>query len=252
MISRIISRIKPFFHPLPALGRLARFFLCAAAAFHVLLFLWIMAACGILARRNPSSTSLMTYRAVTTGGRARELRFVPLQRIPRSVQLMFIELEDKKFYTHPGIDPAAILDAYRVNASVGYALYGGSTITQQLARTLFLTPRKTYFRKYVEALIAVEMELFLKKQRILELYLNYIEWGKGVYGIGAASVAAYGRPFAELTVDEFRRLAAIIPNPLRFTTDTFFNSRQMTERYDRLIVRFPDPDQAVIPGEESG
>jgi membrane peptidoglycan carboxypeptidase len=183
----------------------------------------------------------MAYRALSVQGNARPVDFVSLQRIPRSVQLMFIGLEDKKFYRHIGIDPAAIRDAYLVNKAIGYALYGGSTITQQLARTLFLTPRKSYFRKYVEALIALEMDLVLRKDRILELYLNYIEWGKDVYGIGAAAHAFYGRPLSRLSVDEFRRLVAILPNPLRYGVDTFSRSGQMAERYRYLVRNFPDP-----------
>jgi monofunctional biosynthetic peptidoglycan transglycosylase len=247
MISSFLVRIRPYFHPVQALARLARLLLWATAVFHACLFFLTLAACVALARWNPPATSLMAYRSLTSSGRIQPLRFVPLRQIPRSVQLMFIRLEDRKFYSHAGIDPAAIRDAYRLNKSIGYALYGGSTIPQQLARTLFLTPRKTYFRKYVEALIAVEMDLILKKERILELYLNYIEWGKGVYGIGAASVASYGRPPASLSVDEFRRLVTILPNPLRFNTDTFARSRQMAERYRYLVEHFPDPEELREP-----
>ena len=253
MIPRFLARIRPHIHPVQALGRLARIFLWAAAAFHACLFFLILAACAVLARWNPPATSLMAYRSLTSSGQVQPLRYVPLRQIPRSVQLMFIRLEDRKFYSHVGIDPAAIRDAYRVNKAIGYTFYGGSTIPQQLARTLFLTPRKTYFRKYVEALIAVEMDLLLNKERILELYHNYIEWGKGVYGIGAASVASYGRPSVGLSVDEYRRLVTILPNPLRFNTDTFARSRQMAERYRYLVEHFPDPTelQDPAPSEEA-
>jgi monofunctional biosynthetic peptidoglycan transglycosylase len=252
MIPRFLVRIRPYIHPVQSLVRLARLFLWAAAVFHTCLFSLILAACIALARWNPPATSLMAYRGLTSRGQVQPLRFVPLRQIPRSVQLMFIRLEDMRFYSHVGIDPAAIRDAYRVNKAIGYTLYGGSTIPQQLARTLFLTPRKTYFRKYVEALIAVEMDLVLKKERILELYLNYIEWGKGVYGIGAASVASYGRPPAGLSIDEFRRLVTILPNPLRFDTDTFPRSRQMAERYRYLVEHFPDPEDLREPAPSQG
>ena len=98
-----------------------------------------------------------------------------------------IRLEDYRFYSHHGVDLGAIRDAWMINSSIGRTAVGGSTIPMQLARNLFLTPRKTYLRKYVEALIALEMSLVLPKDRILELYLNVIEWGKGIFGIGAAS-----------------------------------------------------------------
>ncbi len=245
------AALRAYFHPLQALGLLARLFLKALAAFHALLFIAILLACGFLARCNPPVTSLMAYRAFTTGGRAQPVRFVPIQRIPRSVQLMFIRLEDYKFYTHAGIDPAAVRRAYLVNKAIGRTLYGGSTIPQQLARSLFLTPRKNYFRKYTEALIALEIDLFLSKERILELYVNYIEWGDGIYGIGAASRAAYGRPPAELSLDEFRRLVAVLPNPLKYDTNTFFKSKQMAARYAYLVDRFPDPSVAPQPSVAS-
>jgi membrane peptidoglycan carboxypeptidase len=250
MISRLFAPILPSMHPLKALARLARVVLGAAAAFHAALFVIMLVSCTVLARCNPPVTSLMAYRAATAHEQALPVRFVPLRAIPRSVQNMFIWLEDKKFYTHIGIDPGAIRDAYRVNKAIGYVLYGGSTITQQLARTLFLTPRKTYFRKYVEALIAMEMDLLLSKERILELYLNYIELGRNVYGIGAAASAFFSHPAERLSVDEFRRLVAILPNPLRYTVDTYFQSRQMAERYRYLVRNFPDPADAPVVDSE--
>jgi membrane peptidoglycan carboxypeptidase len=247
MISRFIRAVLENIHPLQSLARLARLLLWGIAAFHACLFVLILISSLFLSRWNPPVTSLMTYRALTAHTGANPVVFVPLSRIPRSAQLMFISLEDLKFYRHFGIDPGAIRDAYRVNKAIGYTLYGGSTITQQLARTLFLTPRKTYVRKYVEALIAVEMDLVLKKQRILELYINYIELGRGVYGIGAASWASFGHSAATLSVDEFRRLVSILPNPIRFTVDTFNGSRQMAERYRYLVEHFPDPQDSTEP-----
>jgi monofunctional glycosyltransferase len=249
MIPRFIRAVLEHVHPLQSLARLARLLLWGIAAFHACLFVMILFSSIFLSRWNPPVTSLMTYRALTTRVSANPVVFVPLSRIPRSAQLMFISLEDLKFYRHIGIDPGAIRDAYRVNKAIGYTLYGGSTITQQLARTLFLTPRKTYLRKYVEALIAVEMDLMLTKQRILELYINYIELGKGVYGIGAASWAGFGHSPATLSVDEFRRLASILPNPIRFTVDTFSRSRQMAERYRYLVEHFPDPQDPMQPAD---
>jgi hypothetical protein len=122
----------------------------------------------------------------------------------------------------------------------------------QLARNLFLTPRKTYFRKYMEALIALEMDLVMPKDRILELYLNYIEWGKGIFGIGAASSHYYGAGVGALGLDELRRLVTIITNPLRYDVQTFYRSAQMAQRYAFLESRFPDPSAEPAGTEEPG
>ena len=111
----------------------------------------------------------------------------------------------------------------------------------QLARNLFLTPRKTYLRKYIEAATAVEMVMIIPKDRILELYLNCIEWGKGVFGIGAASAYYYKTGVGGLGIDELRRLATIITNPLRYDVQTFQKSAQMSQRYLYLLSHFPDP-----------
>ena len=154
---------------------------------------------------------------------------------------MVVRLEDYRFYTHHGVDLGAISDAWMINSSIGRTAVGGSTIPMQLARNLFLTPRKTYFRKYLEAIIAVEMVTILPKDRILELYLNYIEWGKGIFGIGAASAYYFKTGVGGLGLDELRRLATIITNPLRYDVQTFHKSAQMSQRYSYLLSRFPDP-----------
>jgi monofunctional biosynthetic peptidoglycan transglycosylase len=201
---------------------------------------------------NPPFTALMAWRRLTAGQKIGATRFVPLRQIPRPARDMVVRLEDFRFWSHRGIDLGAIRDAYLVNRSIGYTLYGGSTIPQQLARNLFLTPRKTYFRKYIEALIAVEMDLLLSKERILELYLNNIEWGKGVFGIGAASQHYFGTRPGNLSVDQQRRLITILTSPLRFGPTTFMKSRQMAARYRYLVSRFPDPSDAPAPAAAEG
>jgi membrane peptidoglycan carboxypeptidase len=202
-----------------------------------------------LLHANPKVTALMVWRDLTQHQSAQPVCFVPLSHIPLVARRMVIRLEDYHFYHNIGIDLGAIRDAYLINRSIGYPLYGGSTIPQQLARNLFLTPRKTYLRKYCEALIAVEMDLLLPKNRILELYLNCIEWGKGIYGIGAASYHYYGSSVSSLSLDELRRLVTIITNPVRFDVNTFQKSRQMRARYGYLETRFPDPSaEPMEPG----
>jgi monofunctional biosynthetic peptidoglycan transglycosylase len=234
-------------------GKLARFFLAGLVISHAVLFFLVLLASIVLLHLNPRVTALMVWRGVIAHQKAEQVRFVPLYHIPLVARRMVIRLEDYHFYNHAGIDLGAIRDAYLIDKSIGYPLYGGSTIPQQLARNLFLTPRKTYLRKYSEALIAIEMDLFMPKNRILELYLNCIEWGKGIYGIGAASYYYYGTSVTSLSLDQLRRLVTIITNPLRFNVNTFEKSRQMRERYDYLLSRFPDPQaEPMEPGPPLG
>ncbi len=154
---------------------------------HWALLIVVVSTCLAWLFIRPPSTLLMFYRSVSTHQILRPVRFVPLKQIPVSVRWMLVNLEDYTFYQHHGIDFEAIKGAVRVNKIIGYPLYGGSTITQQLARSLYLTTHKSYVRKYLEAIIALGLEAILGKERILELYFNYVEWGPGVFGIGAQS-----------------------------------------------------------------
>jgi monofunctional biosynthetic peptidoglycan transglycosylase len=230
--------------------RFVRAAIVLVAACHAVLFLLVFLASLLLLAWNPPVTALMIYRGVTAHQKSKPVRFVPLRQIPRVARTMVIRLEDYRFYSHHGIDLGAIRDAWMINSSIGRTAVGGSTIPMQLARNLFLTPRKTYLRKYIEAVIAVEMSLVLPKDRILELYLNVIEWGKGVYGIGAASAYYYKTGVGGLGLDELRRLATIITNPLRYDVNTFSRSAQMSQRYAYLVSRFPDP--SAEPADHEG
>jgi len=227
--------------PVRMAGKLARVLIGFVVVGHAALVIVILLASLALLRVNPPFTALMVYREITVHQKSRPIHFVPLRQIPRVARTMVIRLEDYRFYRHRGVDLGAIRDAWQINASIGRTAVGGSTIPMQLARNLFLTPRKTYLRKYVEALIAVEMDLVLPKDRILELYLNCIEWGKGVFGIGAASAYYYQSGVGNLGLDELRRLVTIITNPLRYNVQTYYKSHQMAERYAYLVSRFPDP-----------
>lgn len=233
--------------PRRILGRLFRTLLALVLVGHATLALVVLLASAGLSLANPPVTALMVYRTLTVGQKIGATRFVALRQIPRPARDMVVRLEDLHFYRHRGIDLGAIRDAYLINKSIGTTLYGGSTIPQQLARNLFLTPRKTYFRKYLEALIAIEMDLLLSKDRILELYLNNIEWGKGVFGIGAAAQHYYGVRPGSLSVDQQRRLITILTNPLRYNVHTFTKSRQMAARYRYLVSRYADPSDAPPP-----
>lgn len=223
---------------LQVLMKAAKMFVMLLVGFHVLLFLFTFVASLVLLHTNPKNTALMTYRHQ----KHQPIHFVSLKKIPLTMRRMVVQLEDYHFYNEGGIDLAAIKEAYRLDKMVGYNLRGASTITQQLVRNLFLTPRKTYVRKYTEAFMAIEMSWILPKSRVLELYLNCIEWGKGIYGIGTASSYYYQTTVPDLSLDQQRRLASIITNPRRFNVDTLENSEQMKERYDFLMDKYPDPD----------
>jgi monofunctional biosynthetic peptidoglycan transglycosylase len=199
----------------------------------------ILLACGLYRFVNPPLTGLMTYRAVISGYEVQPLRYVPIERVPREFQRMFVKVEDYTFYEHHGLDLEAIRDAYALNRQLGRVYWGGSTITQQLARTLFLTPRRTYLRKYLEAIAALEMELVLPKQRILELYINYIEFGRGIFGFGAAASCYYGTAVGKLSRDEARRLVALVASPIRYNVNTLVSNRALAERYRYLREAFP-------------
>ncbi len=201
------------------------------AAIHLALFLMTLWAGIVYSHVNPPITSLMILRHVQYHYAIKPVRFLPLSRIRKSVQRMFVMVEDKTFYSNPGIDVPAMIDAWKANRRLGYPAYGASTITQQLTRSLFLTTNKSYPRKYVEILMSLTLNLAMSKERQLELYLNYIEWGKGVFGIQAAAYQYYGRPLRELTRDQIIRLAVIIVAPVHYNVRTLFENPEMVRRY---------------------
>ncbi len=130
--------------------------------------------------------------------------------------------EDQKFLAHQGFDWDEVEKAYERNLESQRVVRGASTISQQLAKNLFLTQQRTYWRKAEEAVITLMIESALPKRRILEIYLNVIEWGNGVYGAEAAARHYYEKSASELDAEEAARLAAMIPNP------RFYDRRRST------------------------
>lgn len=185
---------------------------------------------------NPRSSSIMKYRQMNNKFTISRPGFIPLRKIPSDIISCVIFIEDFDFYFHHGIDIDSIRFALKINKKLGYLAYGGSTLTQQLARTLFLNPEKNYLRKYFEILIAIEMELILSKERILELYFNYAEWGKNLYGINDASFFYYNIPVHKLGDLEKLTLITIIANPVDYAPDTFRTSTLLTSRYEALAA----------------
>jgi membrane peptidoglycan carboxypeptidase len=199
---------------------------------------------AVYAKADPSATVLMAYRKWGFGWKLQEPRPLPIKRIPAYVRAMLVSVEDDKFYEHHGIELEAFKRAEEINRRLGKPLYGGSTLTMQVARTLFLVPEKLYFRKYLEIIAALELEAILPKSRILELYFGYAEWGKGVFGIEAAARKYYGRGIQELSRDEAARLIALLSSPIRYNPDTLHRSLILRERYEYLYSRFVVPKEA--------
>lgn len=164
-----------------------------------------------LNKTNPKQTAMMRHR----GGTATQY-WVPISRIAPALRKLVVYAEDGTFYQHEGIDLQEMKKSIEKNVKKGRFARGGSTITMQLARNLYLWPEKTLSRKFLEILIAYRMDQVLSKQRILEIYLNVIEWGRGIYGAEAASQHYFGKPAASLTDEEAAFLTAIIPNPVKW------------------------------------
>jgi monofunctional biosynthetic peptidoglycan transglycosylase len=166
---------------------------------------------------NPQTTAFMELRARQAADRGdpvkRDQRWVPYSRISANVKRAVIVTEDGAFWTHGGIDYDQLRDAMETDWERGEFARGASTITQQLAKNLYLSPSKNPMRKLRELLIARRLEAELSKQRILELYLNVIEWGDGIWGIEAAARRYFRKSASELGAPEAALLAAAIANP---------------------------------------
>jgi len=143
-------------------------------------------------------------------------RWVPYERISTSLKRAVVTAEDARFAEHEGVDWEAIEKAYKDNVKRGRTARGGSTITQQLAKNLFLSPDRSYVRKGQELIITYMIEAFWDKRRILEVYLNVVEWGEGVFGAEAAARHYFGASAAQLGAEQSARLAAYLPNPKRY------------------------------------
>jgi monofunctional glycosyltransferase len=193
--------------------------------FFMILFLyqlWIFLHICWWIKFNPSSSAFMEDRldVIQEKKPDAELKYqwVDYSKISSNLKRAVIASEDAKFVDHEGFDWEGIQKAYEKNLKKGKIVAGGSTISQQLAKNLFLSTKRTPWRKGEEALITVMLENVLSKRRILEIYLNVIEWGNGVFGAEAASRHYYKTSAAKLSSAQAARLAAMIPNP-RFYDD---------------------------------
>jgi len=196
------------------LGRILLWTLAAAAAFYII----CLAGLLYLKVLPPVTTGVQIERRLqaTLAGRdyRKRYRFVPLKRISRELQHAVIAAEDGRFYQHHGFDWKELQKVAEKDAEQRKLGRGASTITQQLVKNLFLTTSRSFLRKAIEAALTPPAELILGKDRILELYLNVIEWGPGIYGAEAASEAWYRVSAAQVNREQAARLAAMIPAPL--------------------------------------
>jgi len=193
--------------------------------------LWLLAHIWWWVDHNPQSTAFMqTQREVLQAKNPdAELkhRWVSYSQIAPTIKRALIASEDAKFLAHEGFDWESMQTAWEMNRKQGKVVAGGSTISQQLAKNLFLSSKKTPWRKLEEASITLMMEHMMSKRRIFEIYLNVIEWGNGIFGIEAASRHYYKKSARYLTKMEAAKLAAMVPNPRYYDKN----------RYDRKLLR---------------
>ena len=183
--------------------------------------LWIFGHVWWYVDNNPRGTAFMERRLVLLQekmGDDAELKhkWVPYEKISIHLKRALIAAEDAKFLAHEGFDIEGIEKALKINEKKGKVVAGGSTISQQLAKNLFLSGERSYIRKGQEAIITLMLEQMMPKRRILEIYLNVIEWGEGVYGAEAAARRYYHTSAANLGPAQAARLAAMVPRPRYF------------------------------------
>ena len=188
-------------------------------------------------------------------------RPTPLSEISPALQRMVIIAEDSRFRTHHGVDLTEVAEALHLNDARGFwpvvqetwrhrdRLRGASTLTQQLAKNLYLSPSRSPFRKVKEVATALRLEAALPKDRILELYLNLVEWGPGIWGVDAASHAYFGVPPSRLTDEQAAELAATLPHP-RSSNPTFRPERMLARR-SLILARYRGVDVVIPPEEET-
>lgn len=187
----------------------------------IVLYLFLYPDVSQLKKKNPQKTSFMEYREKEWKEQGKKYKiqqkWVPLSRMSPYIKKAVLIAEDDKFWRHEGFDFEAIKKALEKDIKEKKFKLGGSTISQQLAKNLYLSPSKNPIRKIREAIITWRMEKVLSKSRILELYLNVAEWGdRGIFGIEMAARHYFGKSASDLSAEESARLAAVLPNPRKY------------------------------------
>jgi monofunctional biosynthetic peptidoglycan transglycosylase len=229
-----------------------------AAAFAALAYVYLtLPDVRVLATTNPTTTAFMELRAAEAAREGRTVRhvqrWVAYTRISQSLKRAVLVAEDSAFWEHEGIDVEQVRESIRINWEQGKAIRGASTITQQLAKNLYLSPSRNPLRKLRELIIARRLEAALPKARIFEIYLNVIEWGDGVWGAEAAARTYFGVPASALGAQQAALLAGAIINP-RVLNPARPNGR-LVRRQQIILARMgqvtpPTPEPVVAAAPE--
>jgi monofunctional biosynthetic peptidoglycan transglycosylase len=229
-------------------------FLVVAAPVLALLYVFWLPDVRPLKKRPPKTTAYIELRKREAAAKGKTLdvrwTWVDGGAISENLRGAVVTAEDDTFYRHDGVDWDALRSAWERDKKEGKLALGGSTITMQLARNLYLSPSKNPLRKIKEILIARRLERELGKRRILELYLNVVEWGKGIFGCEAAARAYFGKACAELTPDEAVAMAVVLPNPRRW--DPSKHGPYVERNSARIVARmaesglWPDADDPAV------
>lgn len=205
---------------------------------------WIFAHVLWWIKFNPSTSAFMETRLAvmqdTNPNAQLQYQWVPYAKISNNLKRALVASEDANFVDHEGFDWDGIQKAYEKDLKKGKIVAGGSTISQQLAKNLFLSGKRSPFRKVEEAAITVMMEAVMDKRRIFEIYLNVIEWGDGVFGAEAASRHYYHISASQLSAFQAAKLAAMVPNP-RFY-DKHRDARGLMKKTAIIMARMNDSD----------
>ncbi len=206
----------------------------------------------------PKSRFITDYEAIRAEKKYPKLRWQPvkLNAIPRTLQRAVLTAEDWRFYEHNGFDFEAIRDALDYNMEKKRIAYGASTISQQTTKNLFLSPSRDPLRKWHEIILTAGLEKHLSKRRILEIYLNVAEFGRGIYGVQAASQYYYGVPVSAISWDQALELAATLPGPRKNNpaNQTRYFTRHLA-KLKRLVARIepaPPPPAPPVEAAEFG
>jgi len=210
----------------------------------VLYQLWLFAHICWWVKFDPASSSFMEDRLEVMQDRNPDAelkhKWVPYGNISNHLKRALIAAEDARFVDHEGFDWEGIAKAYQKNMKKGRVVAGGSTISQQLAKNLFLSTKRTPWRKGEEVLITLMLEAVMDKRRIFEIYLNVIEWGDGVFGAEAAARHYFGVRASQLTAEQAARLAAMVPNPRYY--DRHRQASGMLAKTLIILDRMPDAE----------
>lgn len=213
-------------------------FMAVQAYFFVQIWWWV--------DHNPTMTSFMREQQSALREKNPKAniqqQWVPYERISSNLKRAIIASEDANFNDHEGVDWDALEKAYERNQKRKKVTHGGSTITQQLAKNLFLSGSRSYIRKGQELIITYMLETLMDKQRIFEIYLNVVEFGKGTFGAEAAAKHYYGIPASRLSAPQAAKLAVMLPNPRYY--DTHRDTNYLNRRTATILKRM---NSAEVP-----